>query len=138
MVAVAVLACDGLRHGAERFVDLALELESLRQHLYVKRLLLVDARDDGAGRREAIVAGVTAILAVFVCDAGVGAVGLGLGLGLGLGGDSLTSASLANSAARSRARSEMSPSACDCSRQAIRLMSQGLLPAFVCSPNTSA
>lgn len=58
--------------------------------------------------------------------------------GLALGGDRRTSASLASSAARWRARSDKSPSACDCSRQAMCLRSQALLPARVASPNTSA
>jgi hypothetical protein len=48
------------------------------------------------------------------------------------------SASQASSAARRRARSDRSPSASACSRQAMRLTSHGLFWAGVNSPNTSA
>jgi len=49
-----------------------------------------------------------------------------------------TSESFASSSARLRARSDSPPSALACSRQAIRLTSQALLPVRVSSPNTSA
>jgi hypothetical protein len=63
----------------------------------------------------------------------------GAGAGLGaLGAVVRRSASRANSAARRRARSERSPSANACMRQAIRRMSHCLWRAFVSSPNTSA
>src|ERR1019366_3554160 len=70
-------------------------------------------------------------IAVVVRSAGAGAA-------ISFGGDSRTSASLANSAARWRARSERSPSANACSRQAMRLTSHPLLLALVSSPNASA
>ena len=54
------------------------------------------------------------------------------GAALTLGGDRRRSASLASSAARRRARSERSPSASACKRQAMRLTSQARLAALVC------
>ena len=50
VVAVAVLARDRLGDGAQRLVDVAFELEALRQHLHLQRLAFVLAGDDRAGR----------------------------------------------------------------------------------------